>query len=342
MKRLLVLLLYVALVVLFLAVAGMWKSLFRPVDIEGGERVELLIEPGTGYDDIKVMLDSAGLMVNENAFDLLAKRKRYRNNIKPGYYVLNSSMSNNQILNMLKAGNQTPVKVTFNNIRTLPELAGRLAAQLEPDSAAILSYLMNEDNYRNDGFSRETVIAIFIPDTYEMYWTSTPAEITARMVKEFNAYWNEARRRKAAEHGLEPVEVSILASIIDEEVNKADEKPRIAGVYINRLERGMLLQADPTIRFAINDFTIRRVLNEHLAVDSPYNTYKNLGLPPGPVRCPSKEGIEAVLNAEDHDFLFFVAREDFSGYHHFSRTLREHNNYANRYRQELNRLRVYN
>lgn len=342
MKRLLVLVLYVALVVGFLTIVGMWKSLFRPAEMGEKDKVELLIYPEDTYEDVKIKLDSAGLEISEKAFDLLAKRKRYAKNIKPGYYILSSGMSNNQIMNMLKSGNQSTVKVTFNNIRTLPELSGRLADKLQADSATILSYLMNEDNYRGSGFSRETVIAMFIPDTYEMYWTSTPSDIKDRMLKEFNSFWNETRRKKAEQHGLKPIEVSILASIIDEEVNKADEKPRIAGVYINRLKRGMLLQADPTIRFALNDFTIRRVLTEHLDIDSPYNTYKNPGLPPGPVRCPSREGIEAVLNAENHDYLFFVAREDFSGYHNFSRTLREHNNYANRYRQELNRLRVYN
>ena len=341
MKRLLVLILYVALVVGFLAIIGMWKSLFRPVEMNGKDKIELLVYPEDTYEEVKIKLDSAGLMISEKAFDLLAKRKRYRKNIKPGYYVLHSGMSNNQILNMLKAGNQTTIKVTFNNIRTLPELAGRLAHQLQPDSTAILSYLMDEENYRRNSFTSETIIAAFIPDTYEMYWTSTPSDIVKRMLKEFNSFWNETRRKKAEQHGLKPIEVSILASIIDEEVNKVDEKPRIAGVYINRLKRGMLLQADPTIRFALNNFTIRRVLTEQLEIDSPYNTYKYPGLPPGPVRCPSREGIEAVLNAENHDYIFFVAREDFSGYHHFSRTLREHNNYANKYRQELNRLKVY-
>lgn len=342
MKRLLILILYVAVVIALLAMFGMWKSLFSPVETDGNQTIELLIHPENSYDEVKDMLDSTGLLISEKAFDLLAKRKRYRKNIKPGYYVLNSGMSNNQILNMLKSGNQAAVRVTFNNIRTLPELSGRLAAQLQPDSLEILSYLMNEDNYREYGYSRETIIALFIPDTYEMYWTSTPSDIRDKMLKEFDSFWNITRRKKAEQYGLEPIEVSVLASIIDEEVNKADEKPRIAGVYINRLKRGMLLQADPTVRFAINDFTIRRVLNEHLEVDSPYNTYKYPGLPPGPVRCPSREGIEAVLNAEEHDYLFFVARDDFSGYHHFSRTLREHNNYANKYRQELNRLKVYN
>jgi UPF0755 protein len=161
------------------------------------------------------------------------------------------------------------------------------------------------------------------------------------MNTEFNSYWSEERVAIAKTKGLTPVEVCTLASIIDDEVNKVDEKPKIAGVYINRLRRNMPLQACPTIKFALNDFTIRRVLNEHLKVDSPYNTYKYAGLPPGPVRCPSKEGIEAVLNSDEHDYIFFVARYDFSGYHHFSTTLREHNNYANRYQEELDKKRIF-
>ena len=161
------------------------------------------------------------------------------------------------------------------------------------------------------------------------------------MISEFDKFWTNERKEKAKSLGLSPVEVSILASIVDDEVLKEDEKPRIAGVYINRLKRNMLLQACPTIKFALNDFTIRRVLKEHLKVDSPYNTYRNAGLPPGPVRSASKSGIDAVLNAEDHNYLYFVARHDFSGYHHFSTNLRDHVNYANRYQLELDRLEIY-
>jgi UPF0755 protein len=161
------------------------------------------------------------------------------------------------------------------------------------------------------------------------------------MLKEYRDYWNDDRTAKAEAQGLTPPEVSVLASIVDEEASREDEKPRIAGVYINRLRLGMPLQADPTVKFAVNDFTLRRVLNKHVAVDSPYNTYKFAGLPPGPIRCPSRSGLDAVLNAEKHEYLFFVAKYDGSGYHHFSRTLAEHNRYAADYRRELNRRRIY-
>jgi len=341
MKRLLSLLLYVAVIVAILVAISTWRSFFSPVDI-ADEGIEIFIPHGTEYEDVKDTLRNHQLLVNETAFDLLAKRKRYPDNIKPGHYVVTDRMSYNDMMNLLRSGNQVPVRVTFNNIRTLSELAGKLARQIELDSTSIIEFLHDESNYREDGFRVETIISLFIPDTYEVYWSASARELYDRMLAEYNLFWNEGRKSKALARGLTPVEVSTLASIIDDEVNKPDEKPTIAGVYLNRLDRNMPLQACPTIKFALNDFTIRRVLNEHLTVESPYNTYKNTGLPPGPVRCPTREGIEAVLNAEEHEYLFFVARYDFSGYHHFSTTLKEHNAYANRYQQELDRRKIYN
>jgi UPF0755 protein len=250
-------------------------------------------------------------------------------------------MSNNKIVDMLRTGSQTPVNVTFNNIRTIDELAGKLGKQIEADSASLSEFFSDENNYSADGFTRQTLISVFLPDTYQIYWTIDAEGFYRRMLKEYKAFWNDERRAAAAALGLTPVEVSTLASIIDEESSKDDEKPRIAGVYLNRLRLGIPLQADPTVKFAINDFSVRRVLNGHKDVDSPYNTYKYKGLPPGPVRCATKTSIEAVLNAEKHDYLYFVARSDFSGYHHFSRTLAEHNKYASQYRRELNRRKIY-
>ena len=341
MKRLLSLVIYVAVIVALMMAFSTWKSFFSPVDISV-DGIEIFIPHGTTYEDVKDTLRNHHLLVNETAFDLLAKRKRYPENVKPGHYVVTDRMSYNDMMNLLRSGNQVPVRVTFNNIRTLGELSVKLAGQLELDSASIIQFLQDGSNYREDGFNSATIISLFIPDTYEVYWSVSARELYDRMLTEYNNYWNESRKARAAAKGLTPIEAGILASIIDDEVNKPDEKPTIAGVYLNRLKRNMPLQACPTIKFALNDFTIRRVLNEHLTVDSPYNTYKNTGLPPGPVRCPSREGIEAVLNAEDHDYLFFVARYDFSGYHHFSTTLKEHNAYANRYQQELDRRKIYN
>jgi UPF0755 protein len=201
--------------------------------------------------------------------------------------------------------------------------------------------LSDDSNYRSDGFKKENIIALFIPDTYEMYWNTDARGLYDRMLKEYNLFWNQQRLAKAREKGLNPAEVAILASIIDDEVVKADEKPRIAGVYLNRIKRGMPLQACPTIKFALNDFTITRILNKYLEVDSPYNTYKHSGFPPGPIGCPSIQGLEAVLNAEKHDYIFFAAKADFSGYHNFSRTLSEHNRYAAIYQRELDKRKIF-
>jgi UPF0755 protein len=255
--------------------------------------------------------------------------------------MIEPGMSNNNIVNILRSGRQTPVNVTFNNIRTLEELAGRIGGQIEADSASLSAFLSDESNYSAEGFDRRTVISVFIPDTYQLYWSVDPQGFYRRMLKEYMAFWDSDRMAAAEALGLTPVEVSVLASIVDEEASKADEKPRIAGLYLNRLRLGIPLQADPTVKFAVNDFTLRRILNKHLEVDSPYNTYKFKGLPPGPIRCPSRSGLEAVLNAEKHEYLYMVAKFDSSGYHNFSRTLAEHNKYAAAYRRELNRRKIY-
>ncbi len=341
MKKLINLFLYVGFIVILLVAMSLYKSLFKPVKI-GEKGIEIIVPLDAEFEDVKEILRSNGLVVNEKSFDLLARRKNYPENVKPGRYIISDDMSYNDIMNLLRSGSQTPVKVVFNNIRTLDELAVRLSMQLAVDSTEILKFLLNESNYSSDGFTKETIMALFLPDTYEMYWTVTTEELYARMLKEYKVFWNNDRLNKARSYGLTPVEVSTLASIVDDEVLMEDEKPMIAGVYLNRLKIKMPLQACPTIKFALNDFSIRRVLNEHLTVDSPYNTYMYRGLPPGPVRCATKSGIDAVLNAEDHDYLYFVARYDFSGYHHFSRTLNEHNTYANKYQAELDKKKIYN
>jgi UPF0755 protein len=231
--------------------------------------------------------------------------------------------------------------LTFNNVRTLNQLAGKIGKQIEADSSRIISFLSDDSNYIPDGFRKENIIAVFIPETYEFYWNTDPRGLYARMLKEYWKFWDEERLVKAKNKNLDPLEVAILASIIDDEVTKKSEKPRIAGVYINRLKRGIPLQACPTIKFALNDFTITRILYKYLQIDSPYNTYKYNGFPPGPIGCPSVEGIDAVLNAEEHDFLFFAAKADFSGYHNFSRTLSEHNRYAAMYQKELDKRKIF-
>lgn len=306
-----------------------------------GQEIILYIPEGASYSQAMDSIRTNVPLRHPKSFDWIARQKNYPANVKPGRYIIGHKMSYVEIINMFRSGNQAPVNVTFNNIRTLYDLADKIGGQISADSASIIDFLLNSDNYLKDGFTKETVIAVFIPDTYQFFWNTGPDALYSRMLREYRRFWNDERRAKAKEINLNPPEVSTLASIVDEEAARSDEKPMIAGVYINRLRRGIPLQADPTIKFVLDDFTITRVLRRHLQIDSPYNTYKNNGLPPGPIGCPTIESIDAVLNAEKHDYLYFVAKADFSGYHHFSRTLSEHNRYAYIYQKELNKRRIF-
>jgi UPF0755 protein len=340
MKKILLAFFYIILAAGFTITVLLWVILLRE-NVKTDEEVRIYVPTRSSFNDLTDTLRRAGVLRSERNFIITSRLKSYGRTVKPGSYIIEPGMSNNNIVNMLRSGRQAPVNVTFNNVRTLGELAGKIGGQIEADSAMLSAFLDDENNYLADGFDRRTVISVFIPDTYQLYWSVDATAFYRRMLKEHRAFWNEDRKMAAKALDLTPVEVSVLASIVDEEASRADEKPRIAGVYINRLRQGIPLQADPTVKFAVNDFTLRRILNKHLEVDSPYNTYKFRGLPPGPIRCPSRSGLEAVLNAEKHEFLYFVAKPDASGYHHFSRTLSEHNRYAASYRRELNRRRIY-
>jgi UPF0755 protein len=305
-----------------------------------GKAVILIPEDATwkqAMDSLRMHLS----ITNQKSLEWISKKKGYPRRVLPGRYVITRGVSCNQLINILRGGKQAPVMVTFNNVRTLGDLAGKVGGQIEADSLELVTFLLNTANYSKDGFTRDNIISVFIPDTYEFFWNTGPQTFYRRMLREYRKFWTDDRIRKAKDLNLTPVEVSTLASIVDEEAIKPDEKPRIAGVYINRLRRGIPLQADPTVKFAVNNFTISRILNKHLAIDSPYNTYIHKGLPPGPISCPSVEGLNAVLNPEKHDFIYFAAKADFSGYHNFSRTLAEHNRYANQYQRELNRRRIF-
>jgi UPF0755 protein len=301
----------------------------------------IIIPTGASYEQVLDSVEANLHIKYRKLFHWVAEKKNYRLLVKPGRYVIDEDFSYNSLINMLRSGRQTPVRITFQNIRTLNQLAGKIGRLIEADSSRIMDFLSDESNYSADGFKKENVIAVFIPNTYEIYRTTDAGGLYKRMLKEYKSFWNNERLQKSKQEGLTPLEVAILASIIDDEVSKPDEKPRIAGVYLNRLKRGMPLQACPTIKFALNDFTITRVLYAYLQIDSPYNTYKYAGFPPGPIGCPSIEGLDAVLNAENHDYLYFAAKADFSGYHNFSRTLSEHNHYAAIYQKELDKRKIF-
>ena len=301
----------------------------------------LYIPANSDFDEVCALLEDAGLH-DLPSFRRVAVRMNYPNKVKPGRYRLTDGMSNIELVRMLRSGRQIPVKVIFNNIRFATQLAGAVAPAIEADSVGIMALLSDSaflaEHYQ---LSPRTVFSLFIPNTYEFFWNTSARGFMDRMAKEYERFWTESRRQKAREANMTPLQVSILASIIEEETQKDDEKPTMAGVYINRLNMGMRLQADPTLKFALGDFTIRRLLDRHKEIDSPYNTYKNAGLPPGPICIPSIASIDAVLNYAKHDYLFFCAKDDFSGYHNFAKTLQQHNRNAQAYQRALNQQRIF-
>ena len=271
----------------------------------------------------------------------MAKVLKYPDLVKPGVYRLDSKMTNLAAIRMLRSGDQTPVNITFNNVRYKSDLTEKITSGIGLKPAEFEA-LLNDDVYLEQyGFNSENVMAMFIPNTYEVYWTVSAESLFERMNKEYTAFWTPEKKAKAEELGLTPVEVSALASIVQDESIMTDEKPTIAGLYLNRLNKNMLLQADPTVKYALGDFAIQRVLTADTKVDSPYNTYRYRGLPPGPINLPSISSLNAVLNYEDHSYIYMCAKEDFSGYHRFAKTLAEHNRNARLFQQALNNRRIY-
>lgn len=300
----------------------------------------LYIPTGSSMEDVFTLLVDANLVKNRNTFEWVADRKHYKKHVNPGRYKIRNRMSNNDLVNMLRAGLQEPTSLVINNIRTPEDLAIKVAEQIEPDTAEILNLFRDKAFIESLGFNPYTILGMFIPNTYECWWNSSAKGFFERMKKEYNRFWNMERTFKAEHIKLSPNEVITLASIIENETSKTEEFRRIAGVYMNRLNQGIKLQADPTVKFALGDFGIKRVLKKHTEIDSPYNTYKVYGLPPGPICMPSVLAIDAVLNYEKHDYLYFCAKEDFSGTHNFARTLEQHNRNARMYQRALNRQRI--
>ena len=298
------------------------------------------IDEKKDYNAVLQQLQSESQIKDIRLFERLASMMKYPQNVKSGKYEINPKLNYLELVRMLRNGNQTPVKLTFNNIRLKEDFAERIGEQLMFGQEILLDKLNDPEVCRSLGFDTKTIVSMFLPNTYEVYWTISPAQFLERMKKEYDRFWTDERLKKASEIPLRPVDVSILASIVEEETAALSEYPIVAGLYINRLRKGMRLEADPTVKFAWGDFELRRILYAHLEVDSPYNTYKNSGLPPGPIRIPSIAGIDAVLNYTHHNYLFMVAKEDFSGRHNFAVTLSEHNRNANKYREALNRNQI--
>lgn len=304
------------------------------------ETVYVYVGKDKSFTDLcRQLQDSAGCH-RIGSFKQLAGVLKYQANMKTGRYAVSPGMSNLELLNDLRRGHQVAIRLTFNNIRFKEDLAERLDEQLMLDKEELLS-LLNDSAYCDSlGFTTKTITSLFIPNTYEVYWNIPTDKLMQRMKREYKVFWTDARLEKAKAIGLSPIEVATLASIVEEETAASDEYPIVAGLYLNRIHRGIPLQADPTVKFAVGDFSLQRILFEHLEIDSPYNTYKYAGLPPGPLRIPTIKGMDSVLNYMKHNYLYMCAKEDFSGRHNFAATLAEHNRNANRYRAELNRRKI--
>lgn len=340
-KRLKIFTFIFGLLILIAVIIGYYirNTAFKPIELE--ETVYIYIEPSTKYDEIVDQIKKQVNLPSEKFFKMISEKMKYPETIKTGRYAIRDGMTIPEIIRMLRSGNQSAVKLTFNNMRTNENLAGRISNQLMLDSVELLNVLKDETKLEVLGFDTNTIAAMFIPNTYEVYWDTSIDNLMNRMKKEYTSFWNESRKDKAKEIGLSPIEVSILASIVEEEATYSDEYSIVAGLYLNRLKRGQRLEADPTIKFALNDFSLRRILYKHLEVESPYNTYRNEGLPPGPIRIPSIKGIDATLSPQDHKYLFMCAKEDLSGRHNFATTHAEHLRNAARYQRALNERKIY-
>lgn len=290
--------------------------------------------------DFQGLLDSvaaSGSVKNMATFKHAAEHMNLEKNFKPGHYCLAGGLTNKQLVRVFAYGWQTPVRLIIKpHVRDLNKMSKLLGQQMEASPSQMREAMDDKEIMEAHGFNKATYLAMFLPDTYEVYWTSTPLQLLDRLWKEYEAFWNKSRTTKAQEAGLTREEVITLASIVIEETKYEPEMPTIAGVYINRLKMGMPLQADPTVKYAVNDPSLKRILNKHLQVNSPYNTYKNKGLPPGPITTPTKVAIDAVLNYEHHNYLYFCAHENFNGQHRFATNLAGHLENARRYHSALN------
>lgn len=311
------------------------------VNLNKGEKYYLYIHKGDSFDDIVHFLEHDSVLYDINSFIKEAHESEYNLNFKPGRFEITSDMSNKDIIDMLMKGEQTPVSVTFTYTRKMETIAKKVSTQIEADSAEIMQAFNDEEFIKSLGYDMYSRYLLTIPNTYEFFWNTTAEGFWKRMKVESNRFWNEKRMKEADSIGFTPLEVITLASIVEMETSKKEENAKIAGVYMNRLKKGYKLQADPTLAFLL-DWNNRRILNKHKKIDSPYNTYIHRGLPPGPICIPSIAAIDAVLNYEKHDYIFFCADANFTGYHNFAVTYSQHKKNARKYQAALNNRRIYN
>lgn len=327
--------LFLFILVVLLGVFSAWKIFGPSVIVPEGKF--FYIKTGEPYPSVKKDLHTKGIIKNPVWFDMVAQNLDYKNAVKPGKYEIEKGMSLFELVRMLRGGRQTAVNFVITKLRTRENLAGRAGKMFEFDSLQMMAFLSNNDSLKVYGLDTNTVLSGVLPDTYTYYWNTTPKKVFQKLIDASRKFWNDERKKKADSIGLTPVQVSTLASIIDEESNYAPEKSNIASVYLNRLSKNMPLQADPTIKFALKDFALKRIYERHLTFESPYNTYRNSGLPPGPICTPQRATLDAVLNAPKTDYLYFVAKSDFSGAHVFAANYGDHLKYAREYQEALNR-----
>jgi UPF0755 protein len=320
-----------------------YNALFSPNTAFNNKEAHIYIPTGTSYDDFKSLVQP--LLSDMVTFEAVAKRKKYLDNIKPGKYILKKGMNNNEIVNSLRSNN-IPVNVSFNNQETLSKLAGRISVQIEADSTSLLEAFTDPGFLEENGLTADTGLSIFIPNSYEFFWNTSATDFRDRMLKEYERFWNNDRLKKMELVKLTPIQVISLASIVQKETAKVEERPRVAGLYLNRLKSNMLLQADPTVIYALKrelgnfDTVIKRVLYKDLELNSPYNTYKYSGIPPGPITMPDISSIDAVLNPEKHDYFYMVANVEDFGYHKFANSLAQHNRNKVQYIRWINEQNI--
>ncbi|MGV6845430.1 MAG: endolytic transglycosylase MltG [Lutibacter sp.] len=339
-KKIIFLILTILVLAAGLLIFNIYENIYQPNTKKTGF---LYIPTGSNYDIVKKKIYP--FLLNSNSFNWVAKRKNYNNQIKPGKYLIKLNMNNNDLVNLLRSGNQIPVKVSFNNQDSLELLAKRISEQIEADSLSLITAFNDVTFLNKNGFKKETAIAMYLPNTYEFYWNTSAVTFRNRMLKEYHNFWNNRRIKKAQELNLTPLQVATLASIVQKETATISERPKVAGLYLNRLAKNWPLQADPTIVFAIKQVKhqtqVKRVLTADLKIKSPYNTYLNTGLPPGPIGMADLSAIKSVLNPVKHQYYYMCASIDKIGQHEFSKTLREHNKYARKYQKWLSTIGIY-
>jgi UPF0755 protein len=330
----------VVIIVVALACTGIfyYLRLFGPNVTNKQEY--LYIHTGATYNDVYDTIQAKGIVKDTTTFNWAAHNMKYVSRVKPGRYRLKEGMSNRALVRMLQLGQQEPVTLNIHNLRLKEQFAGFVGKKLESDSLSFLRYLDSASYVKQFGFTPDNVYVMIMPDSYQFNWNTSPEKFFSRMKKHYDTFWTDERKQQAAAQGLSPTEASILASIVDWEAVYDDEMPTIAGLYLNRLHKGIHLEADPTLIFAAHDFTIHRVLNKHKLINSPYNTYMHAGLPPGPIMMPSVNAVKAVLSPLKSDYIYMVAKEDFSNRHNFANNLTEHMANAHKFQEALNKRNI--